>query len=193
MCPSTPSPVRWPQAMLIGSLLGASWLGMQIVHELGHVLGTWATGGSVTHVELKPWTISRTDVSPNPRPLVVAWAGPLFGVLLPVVLWLAACAARRSWDYLLRFFAGLCLVANGAYIGCGAFAPVGDAADMLREWPARWPLGLFGVVTIPAGLALWSGLGARFGLGAAKGRVDRTHATLSVLTLVAILAGELLA
>jgi hypothetical protein len=177
--------------MLFGSLLGASWLGMQIVHELGHVLGAWATGGTVTHVELKPWTISRTDVSPNPRPLVVAWAGPLFGVLLPVGLWLAARAARRTWDYLLRYFAGFCLVANGAYIGCGAFVPAGDAADMLREWPARWPLALFGLVAIPGGLALWNGLGERFGLGAAQGKVDRRHAVGLCAVLAAILAIEL--
>jgi hypothetical protein len=184
------SPARWPQIILIGSLLGASWLGMQIVHELGHVLGAWATGGTVVHVELKPWTISRTGVSPNPQPLVEIWAGPVIGVLLPATLWLAARVARLSWDYLLRFFAGFCLVANGCYIGCGVFLPVGDAADILRLSPARWPLGLFGIVTVVSGLALWNGLGERFRLGNAHGQVDRRHAVVCAAILIAIVAAE---
>ena len=164
---------------------------MQIVHELGHVLGAWATGGDVVHVELKPWSISRTDVSPNPRPLVEIWAGPVMGVLAPLAAWLAARAARRSWDYLLRFFAGFCLVANGAYIGCGVFLPVGDAADMLREWPARWPLGMFGLTAAVAGLALWYGLGVRFGLGAARGDVDRRHAAACLLLWLVVVFAEI--
>jgi hypothetical protein len=183
-------PRRWPQALLIGSLLGTSWLGMQIVHELGHVLGAWATGGTVVHLELKPWTISQTLVSPNPQPLVEFWAGPIVGALLPVALWLAARAARRSWAYLLRFFAGFCLVANGCYIGCGVFLPVGDAAEILRASPPQWPLGLFGIVATVSGLALWNGLGERFGLGAAQGGVHRRHAVACATLLLVVIALE---
>ncbi len=190
MSTTSHSPARWPRIVLIGSLLGVSWLGMQIIHELGHVLGAWATGGTVVHVELKPWTISRTDVSPNPRPLVEIWAGPIVGVLLPVALWLGARVARLSWTYLLRFFAGFCLVANGCYIGCGVLLPVGDAADILRILPARWPLGLFGITCAVPGLALWNGLGEPFGLGNARGQVDRRHAVVCAAILIAIIAAE---
>jgi hypothetical protein len=59
---------------------------MQAVHELGHVLGAMATGAEVTRVVLWPWTISRTDVTNNTRPLVVAWAGPIVGIALPLVM-----------------------------------------------------------------------------------------------------------
>jgi hypothetical protein len=38
---------RWPQLILILSMLVAAWLGMQAVHETGHVLGAWMSGGSV--------------------------------------------------------------------------------------------------------------------------------------------------
>jgi hypothetical protein len=190
MSTTSHSPARWPRIILIGSLLGVSWLGMQIVHELGHVLGALATGGKVMHVELKPWSLSRTDVLPGTPPLIEIWAGPIVGVLLPVALWLAARGAWRSWAYLLRFFAGFCLVANGCYIGCGVFLPVGDAADILVEWPARWPMGLFGVTTIIPGLALWNGLGERFGLGKSRGQVDRRHAVVCATILIAIIAAE---
>ena len=77
---------RLVQIVLIVSMLSVTWLGLQIVHELGHVLGAWATGGQVQQIVLHPLAISRTDVSPNPRPLVERWAGPVVGVLLPLVL-----------------------------------------------------------------------------------------------------------
>jgi hypothetical protein len=135
--------------------LAAAWLGMQAVHELGHELSAWATGGSVERVVLNPLTISRTDVSPNPHPLVVAWGGPVIGVALPLLL---AVACRRSPAWIRRlaaFFAGFCLLANGAYIGVGSFGGVGDAGDMLRNGSPPWTLLLFGIVSSAAGLWIW--------------------------------------
>ena len=88
---------RLHQTVLIVSTVLSSWLGMQAVHESGHVLGAWLTGGRVARVVLNPLTISRTDLDDNPRPLVVVWAGPLFGVGLPLLLLASrpgACAGR---------------------------------------------------------------------------------------------------
>src|SRR5262245_57967645 len=113
--------MRRHQAVLIVSTLLGSWLGMQAVHELGHVAGAWVTGGRVERVVLHPLTISRTDLADNPRPLFVVWAGPVVGVVLPVLLWLLAGVARLPGAFVLRFFAGFCLLANGLYIGVGSF------------------------------------------------------------------------
>src|SRR5437879_2266857 len=117
---------RLHQIVLILSTVLGSWLGMQAVHEFGHVLGAWLTGGRVARVVLHPFTISRTDLADNPKPLVVVWAGPVVGVAIPVLLWAAAAAARRPGAFVLRFFAGFCLLANGLYIGVGSFNRVGD-------------------------------------------------------------------
>lgn len=175
--------------LLIGTGI-ASWLGMQMVHEAGHVAAAWITGGTVAHVELKPWTISRTDVEPNPRPLIERWSGPLVGSVLPVAAWLVSAAAGQSWAYVLRFFAGFCLIANGAYLGVGAFWPVGDAADILRIEPARWPLVLFGIVAVTAGFALWHRLGAAFGIGPGAQPVRRNHVIGIWCTVAAIMVAE---
>ena len=67
-----------------------------------------------------------------PEP-VSFWAGPILGVALPVAAWLAAALCRLVGAYLLRFFAGFCLVANGAYIAGGSFDRLGDAGVMLRH------------------------------------------------------------
>jgi hypothetical protein len=178
---------RFHQALLIASTILASWLGMQAVHELGHVLGAWLTGGRVARVVLHPLTISRTDLAHNPAPLVVVWAGPLLGVLLPLIVWGLAAAVRLPLAFLLRFFAGFCLVANGAYIGGGAFDRLGDAGDMLRHGSPIWLLWLFGAAAVPAGLWLWHRQGAHFGLGPAKGEVSRGAAAASLTALVTLI------
>ncbi|HMP03936.1 MAG TPA: M50 family metallopeptidase [Gemmatales bacterium] len=177
------------RGLLIGATLLASWLGMQLVHEMGHVLGAWLTGGQVERVVFHPLTISRTDLAHNPNPLVVVWAGPIMGVLIPLALWGLMAALRLRGSFLARFFAGFCLVANGLYIGVGAFGPIGDAGDMLAAGSAPWHLWLFGMATVPLGFWLWHGQGPRFGLGPrpeaiAPGPV--WTATALALTLVAV-------
>jgi hypothetical protein len=179
---------RFHQILLIGSFMSLCWLAMQAVHELGHVLGAVATGGRVERVILHSLTISRTDVSPNPFPLLVVWAGPVVGIVLPLCLLLAARMGRFKSAYLIQFFAGFCLIANGAYIGVGSFGKIGDAGDMLRHGSPHWSLWLFGVVMFPLGLYLWNGLGPHFGLGAAAGKVDHraAYASCGLLLLTVI-------
>jgi hypothetical protein len=164
--------IRIVQAILIASTLLGSWLGMQAVHELGHVCGAWLTGGRVSQVVLHPLTISRTDLAVNPRPLIVVWAGPVFGVMAPLATWIVAAGVRLPGAFVLRFFAGFCLLANGLYIGVGSFDGVGDCGEMLRHGSAMWHLWLFGAMTAPLGLWLWHGQGPHFGLGSARGQVN---------------------
>jgi len=183
----------WKSVVLIASVSVAAWLGMQQVHELGHVLGAVATGGEVERVVLHPLTISRTDLADNPQPLLVVWAGPLIGILLPLVAWSAALAARLRIAFLLRFFAGFCLIANGAYIGAGSFGGIGDCGEMLRHGSPIWLLWLFGLVTVPAGLALWNGQGKHFGIGAPDLRIDSVALYTSITALAVLLAISLCA
>lgn len=187
-----PPRTRLPQLTLIATFLAFSWLAMQMVHELGHVAAAKVTGGRVVRVVLHPLAISRTDVHPNPRPLMVAWAGPLVGVGLPLLALLLTKAASLPGVYLVRFFAGFCLVANGVYLGAGAFFALGDAGEIMAFGSPRWLLVAFGLATIPMGLALWNGLGPSFGLGAAQGRVSRKAAAVSAgLFAVAVALGVL--
>ena len=151
---------RSHQLLFTVSLVLLSWLGMMAVHELGHVVGAVVTGGSVDRVVLYPLSISRTEVMPNPHPGVVVWLGPVIGCLLPLAL--VAVVPRRFGVLrtVSRFFAGFCLVANGAYILIGAFDRVGDCGEMLRSGTPMWAMFAFGTVTVPAGLLLWHRLGS---------------------------------
>jgi hypothetical protein len=160
-------PDRTRQALLIVATLAASWLAMQWTHEAGHILHAWATGASVARVVVAPVRLSQTVLAANPRPGVVAWGGPIWGCVLPLALWGAVRLLTPRYAFLARFFAGFCLVANGAYLFAGAFygGRHDDAAVILAVGGARWPLLVFGLVATAAGLALWHGLGPRFGLG----------------------------
>jgi hypothetical protein len=178
---------RLQQVVLIASTLLASWLGLQAVHEFGHVVGAWLTGGRVARVVLSPLTISRTDLAKNPQPLVVVWAGPIIGVTLPLLFWLVAMKARIRGAYVLRFFAGFCLLANGLYIGLGSFNKVGDCGEMLRHGSEPWQLWLFGLLTAPIGICLWHGQGQDFGIGRTGGHVDGVVAYVTLGAFVALL------
>jgi hypothetical protein len=181
---------RLPQILLIATFLPACWLLMQAVHELGHVAASLATGGKVAKVVLHPLAISRTDTSGSREPLLVVWAGPVVGIGLPLVMLGIAKAAKWKWTYLAAFFAGTCLIANGAYIGVGSFQRVGDAGDMIRLGSPIALLWLFGLTAVPTGIWLWNGLGASFGLGRAGGKIDLAAAWFSSGLLLATVAVE---
>ena len=150
-------------------MIPISWLGIMLVHELGHVLGALATGGEVQRLVWHPLVISRTDVSPNPAPLVVVWMGPVVGAVVPLIVSAILSLARFKHAYLFWFFAGFCLIANGLYIGIGVIDPVGDARDMIRLGTPRWVLAAFGIPATIACLFIWHRVSGRFGFRQAAG------------------------
>lgn len=151
---------RFHQLLFIVSILGLSWFAMMAVHELGHVVGSCVTGGHVKRVILHPFAISRTDVSPNPNPTIVVWLGPIIGGFLPLAVSLILPRHLTMTRSIAMFFAGFCLIANGAYIAIGSFARIGDSGVMLQYGSPMWLLLSFGLLTIPMGLLVWHFLGS---------------------------------
>lgn len=183
---------RSDQVILIVTFLAFSWLAMQAVHELGHVVGAWVTGAEVIKVALHPGIISRTDLGYNPHPALVVWAGPVLGAVLPVLVFLAARACRAPGVYLFRFFAGFCLIANGVYIAFGSADGAADTGVMMQHGSPYWVMIIFGILTVLPGLYLWHSQGKHFGLGEAGGKVNRQAAIVSALLLLAVVGVELI-
>jgi hypothetical protein len=189
--------------LVIVALLPLCWLAMMAVHEAGHVLGAWLSGGVVSGVVLHPFAISRTDLTHNPHPLFVTWAGPVVGSVVPPLAYLVLraipLASRHKVSpprslpgtHVMRFFAGFCLIANGAYLGIGSFGRVGDVGELLKYGTPLWVLWAFGAITMPAGLWLWHNLGAEFGLGPA-GRAIRPWEAIILWTLLAVVVATML-
>lgn len=180
------------QGVLIVSTVGFSWLAMMAVHELGHVLHAGLSGGTVISVVLHPLELSRTDVRPNPHPLWVAWGGAVWGCLIPLAVLAVVRFSAQSYAYLAAFFAGFCLIANGAYLAVGSlFADGDDAGVILHHGGARWQLLGFGAAAAAVGLYLLGGLGPKFGLGSAGGKVDRGAALGAAAAMLLVVIAEL--
>lgn len=151
---------RIHQILFSFSVIGICWLSMMAVHEMGHVLGAVISGGEVQRVVLYPLSISRTDVEPNPNPLLVVWAGPIVGCVVPIVLSLLLPRQLELVKAIGSFFAGFCLIANGAYISFGAIDQVGDCKEMLQHGSPLAVLVLFGIVATIAGFTFWHRIGS---------------------------------
>ena len=184
---------RWHRTLLAGSTVIFSWLAMQAIHETGHVLHAWASGGTLARIVLDPLGISRTDVEPNPHPQFVAWGGPVWGSVWPLVMLGIVRAAHWQRAWLIAFFAGFCLVANGAYLLGGAFFPAGDAEVLLQNGASRLALVSFGIVATGAGFYLWNGLGTHFGWGKNHQPIDQKVIWSMCAATSVIIAAEWLA
>ena len=181
---------RFQQLLFVVSTLAMSWLAMMAIHELGHVLGATVSGGSVQRVVLHPLMISRTDVSPNPHPAAVVWMGPIVGCVLPLAMWTLVPARLSLLRHVGQFFAGFCLIANGAYIAAGWVGGVGDCGDMLRAGTPVYVMVAFGVVTVPLGLYVWHRLGSIEDFISRPSLVTGRMAFAAAITLVVIIAVE---
>jgi len=177
--------------LLAGAALAwAGWYVMMAIHEAGHVLAALLTAGRIEHIQLSPISLSQTHLSHNPQPLWVVWAGPIVGILLPIIAWLGI-TLWTKWRNPLRsagpitFVAGLCLIANGAYLGLGWIDRIGDAGDMLRLGTPVYLMITFGVLSTAGGLAMWHTLGPALGLKQLTPQ-DARHLAAASLLVIAI-------
>jgi hypothetical protein len=94
-----------------------------------------------------------------------------------------------------RRFHQVLLIANGAYIGVGAFRPVGDAQELIAHGMPRWTLAAFGAIALVAGFWIWDRASPRLGFGDSPMQVNRRHAYVAacvavVMTVLALAVGN---
>jgi hypothetical protein len=128
-------------------LLAASWCVMTFVHESGHVLCGWASGGTLRHADLAPWRLPYSTFDPDPHPLATLWGGPLLGAVVPLA---AAVLVRRGWVWFVAYF---CLLANGSYLACAWVSgePDLDTARLLRHGAHPAMIVAYCVLTVAGG------------------------------------------
>ena len=98
--------------------------------------------------------------------------------------------ARWKGDYLARFFAGFCLIANGVYLGIGAFQGDGDAGDLLRMGTPKWCLWLFGLIAVPLGLFFGTDSARTSAAGKPKGKWTGKAAIGTAVVLMVVVIME---
>ena len=127
---------------LFGVLLIA-WTVMVLTHELGHFIGGWASGATLTACDLAPWRLPYSIHHPDPHPKITLWGGPLIGVLVPLAM---ALLIRHRYVW---FVADFCLISNGGYLAL-AFVSNERFLDTMRLLEAgthRLTIVAFCVVT----------------------------------------------
>jgi hypothetical protein len=128
-------------------LLLVSWSVMTFTHEMGHILAGWASGGTLHHAEVWPWTLPHSHFDPDPYPLVTLWGGPVLGALMPLLL---AALLRQSWAW---FVAHFCLLANGSYLAIAWYTGESylDTPRLLAA--GAWPVSIasYCLVTLTIG------------------------------------------
>jgi hypothetical protein len=149
-----------PRLILFPVGVYVSWLGMMTTHEAGHALHARLSGGAVERVSIPLFGFSQTFYTSNPGPQFVAWGGPVWGCVIPILLIAIAAPIAEWFRRWTQFFAGFCLLANGLYLGVGWTTRTGDAGELLKRGAPVWALIAFGAVASVAGLYLWHRLGA---------------------------------
>lgn len=129
------------------ALLVAAWTIMALTHELGHLAGGWAGGGTLQSAELRPWRLPHSHFAPDPAPLATLWCGPLLGVLAPLAL---AIVLRREAAWFVAYF---CLLANGTYLAVSWASGERhlDAPRLLAHGASPLWLGVYCATTIGSG------------------------------------------
>ena len=115
---------------------------MMAVHEFGHVLHAWASGGVVAQVSLPLLSFSKTDLSQNPHPLFVAWGGAIWGCIIPLILLVGARFLWPAESYVFQSKQN----PEGGDTGCGGHRFFSRSQSLppflalaLWQGPRTWP------------------------------------------------------
>jgi hypothetical protein len=113
------------------------------LHELGHILSGWLSGGEFRYIDVYPFHFSTTILQPNPYPGLVTWSGLLLGWALPLltipfwhVEWSGIGPALQSWS-------AYCWLAFGAYLALAAGESLSDTGQLMT---AGWSVSILFVV-----------------------------------------------
>lgn len=141
---------RW---LKLFALLVVAWCVMVTAHECGHLLGGWLGGGTLEHVELRPWWLPHSLFVPDPKPLVTLWGGPLFGVALPLVVAPIIGHGVPRAKVGVWFIADFCLLANGTYLAAAWISGDRwlDTPRLLAAGASPLVIGAFCAATIGVG------------------------------------------
>lgn len=133
--------LQWPV------LLAISWVVMTQVHEWGHVIGGYLSGGQLIALDVWPWHLPLSIFEPDPQPLITLWSGLLLGIAVPFMVALVF-RMPEVW-----FVSHFCWLANGSYISLAWISGDRylDTTKLLEHGAPAWSIGLYCLVSIGVG------------------------------------------
>ncbi len=141
-------------------LFGSSsfaWVVIVTLHELGHAIAMWVTGGKVSRIEITPLSWSYTYYGTSPKyPLFTTASGAGIGILLAMIF--LVLTWKLSSLYAAPFYfvgAGAFLQNGGYYMSDLLLHTGGDASSLVAHSAAlRLPLLILSILVLLPGLFL---------------------------------------
>ncbi|GAB5404556.1 MAG: hypothetical protein Aurels2KO_27870 [Aureliella sp.] len=141
----------WRVALFAVPLLGWAWLSCMLIHEFGHVLAAWLTGGRLVLVDVRPFVFSTTLVEPNPMPSVVLWSGFLLGWLIALLAWPLWRVPVHLFGPVVKAWSAYCWLSMGSYLTLAMGERFSDTGLLLKLGWSPITLGCVGAVVAALG------------------------------------------
>lgn len=131
------------------TLFAGFLIGMHLavfLHELGHALGYWLSGGHVVAIVMQAPLPAGHVLGNGPNRFLPVWGGVAFGSLITAAPLLMAwqLSPRSPVRFAALMTAAFCLGHNGMYLFVGSIVPFADALNMISLGAPRWLLFLLG-------------------------------------------------
>lgn len=153
------------RGLMLGGAFAIGYPLAMLLHEVGHAIAFWCTGGSVMRISVHPFSWSYTYGASSLHPQLVTWAGALFGIVCGLSLLFSVRLSKSPWLTPVVVTALCALLVNGLYLGVDAvMRGGGDGTSLARMGTPVWLLMFFGGTLILAGTVAAAVLMPRMGL-----------------------------
>ena len=130
------------------------WVFGIVLHELGHAIAMWVTGGIVDRITIAPFSWSYTYYESTPKyPQLTTWSGVLIGAAIGLIVLLGI--RKNTTPYLIPFiFLGFSPLLNGGgyYIVDTFISNQGDAFSLLQSGVPKYVVLGVGLLLLAMGV-----------------------------------------
>lgn len=159
--------------LLMGALFAAVNIA-SFLHEAGHILGAWCTGGDVSGIVIHPFSWSYAHAFSINHEGVVIWAGSVLGSLFGIPITLSVLKWRRPGLLIPLLVGVVACIDNGAYLLLGSvFKLGGDGTVLSAEYAPAAAVAAAGLLMVCTGMLLAIPLISVLGLRAEDGMAHR--------------------
>lgn len=140
--------------LLMGSLFAAANIA-SFLHEAGHVLGVWCTGGHASGIVIHPFSWSHAHAFSINHEGVVIWAGSVLGSLFGILVTLSVLKWRRPGLLIPLLVGVVACIYNGVYLLLGSvFKLGGDGTLLSAEYAPAAVVAAAGLLMVCIGMLL---------------------------------------